>query len=435
MTIAPIAATPQNSMVRGIASATHFVLPNGVVLYIQRNDSTPTVIVRGEILIGAVNEPQGKWGLAALTAAALIRGTQNRTFQQIVEQTEALGCSVNASAGRHITTFSGRALKEDLPLVLALLADIIRRPTFPPEEVEKLRGMYLMHMREMEQDTHYQASCAMREMLYPPEHPYSRTTNGTRETLASITTDDMAEFHQLYEPILTSIAIVGDVEPSDVIPMIVREFDDWCGKSTERPTSFVFPTVAPLVGVQRRTIAMAGKTQTDIQWGVHGLDRNNPDFYAAVVGNMILGRLGMGGRLGDHVREKQGLAYSISSGFQAGIGAGPWLAAAGVNPADVERAIAAIISEIEQFKREGPTEEELADARAFLTGILVIGLETNSGVANVLLDMHSYDLGLDYIDRYPDYINGVSREAIVAVARKYLSTENYVLAIAGPAVA
>ncbi len=416
----------------GIASATHHILPNGMVALIQRNESTPTVAVYGEVYIGAVHEPAEKGGLASFTASSLIRGTQNRTFHQIVEEVETLGCNVNANAGRHITSFSGKALKEDLPLVLEILADMLRQPTFPDQEVEKLRSMYLMHLREMEQDTHYQASRAFREMLYQKDHPYSRLTDGTMETIANITTEDMATFHRLYHPALTSIAIVGDVEPQAIVELLTRIFGDW--SNPDAPVSYQLPAAAPIDGVQRRTIPMPGKTQADILWGVHGFARQDPDFYTALVCNMILGRLGMGGRLGDNVREKQGLAYSISSTFQAGFGPGPWLAAAGVNPADVERAIEAIIFEIERFKQDGPTEEELADARAFLTGILVIGLETNAGVANVLLDIHCFDLGLDYIDRYPDYINGVSHETIVAVARKYLSTENYVLAVAGTPV-
>jgi zinc protease len=151
-----------------------------------------------------------------------------------------------------------------------------------------------------------------------------------------------------------------------------------------------------------------------------------------MMGNMILGRLGMGGRLGENVRENQGMAYYVYSGLEADLGAGPWAAVAGINPDNVERAIQAILQEIEQFKQAGPTDEELADAKAYLTGSLVLGLETNDGIAGTLLAIERYGLGLDYIDRYPDIINGLSHADIVTVARKYLSTENCVLVVAGP---
>ena len=147
---------------------------------------------------------------------------------------------------------------------------------------------------------------------------------------------------------------------------------------------------------------------------------------------MILGRIGLGGRLGDNVRERQGLAYSCGSSLDADLGAGPWAALAGVNPANVERAIAAIVHEIAQFCADGPTDEELNDARDFMTGSLALGLETNDGIAGTLLGIERYGLGLDYISRYPDIIRGISAEQIVEVARKYLSTENYIVVVAGP---
>ena len=177
---------------------------------------------------------------------------------------------------------------------------------------------------------------------------------------------------------------------------------------------------------------MPSKIQSAVIWSVPGLKRSSPDYYSAVVGNMILGRIGMGGRLGDNVREDQGMAYSVHSSFDADVEAGPWSAVAGVNPSNVERAVSAIIHEIERFKEEGPTDEELSDARAYLTGSLVLALETNDGIAGTLLGIERYNLGLDYIQRYPELINGVSREQIVATVHRYLSTDRYVLAIAGP---
>jgi len=177
---------------------------------------------------------------------------------------------------------------------------------------------------------------------------------------------------------------------------------------------------------------MAGKIQSDIIWAVHSMTRTHPDFYAASIANMILGRIGLGGRLGDNVREQQGLAYYCGSNVDADLGAGPWAALAGINPANVERAIAAILHEIEQFCADGPTEEELSDARDFMTGSLVLGLETNDGIAGTLLGIERFGLGFDYITRYPAIIRGISAEQVVEAARKYLSTTSYVIAVAGP---
>lgn len=432
MSLLPSAPTPAGAA-GGIASATRRVLSNGIVVLIQRNPSSPTLRVRGEVRVGAVHEPAEKCGLAAFTGATLIRGTQNRTFQQIVAETEERGCSVNAGGGLHSSGFSGRALPEDLSLVLEILADMVMRPTIPPTEVEKLRGQFLMSLRESEQDTRTQASRAARALLYPPEHPYSRLSSGTLETVQGITRADLVGFHQHYHPAATTIAVVGDVEPEAVIAELERYFGVW--EPASAPPALDLPAIHAIQGVQRRDVNVAGKVQSDIVWSVHGLARNDPDYYAAMVANMILGRIGMGGRLGDNVREDQGMAYYVYSGLEADLGAGPWAAIAGVNPANVDRAVQAILHEIAQFKQDGPTDEELSDARAYLTGSLVLGLETNDGIANTLLAIERYNLGLDYIERYPDIVNGVSYEQIVAVTRKYLSTDDYVLAVAGPNVA
>lgn len=428
----PLPAHTHAGAASGIASATRHTFRNGMVALIQRNPASPTVSVRGEVRAGAVNERAEQAGLSMFTAAALNRGTQKRSFQQIITETEERGCSVHTGGGTHASGFSGKSLVEDLPLVLEILADMLINPVFPEAEVEKLRNLFLMRLRQYEQETAIQASRAVGAMLYPSEHPYSRPATGTLETIPQLGREDMVAFHQIYHPARTTIAIVGDVEPEQVFAELERCFGDW--DVPQSPAVPELPHVSELTNIQRQDIPMAGKAQSDIVWAVHGLKRSDPDFYPALVANTIFGYLGIGGRLGDKVREEQGVAYRISSGFQAGPERGPWAIMAGINPANVEQSIHAILNEIEQFKQDGPTEEELSDARAFLTGSLVIGLEKNGGIASTLLDIETYELGLDYIERYPTLINGVSHDDIIAVARRYLSIEHYVLAVAGPAL-
>jgi zinc protease len=413
-----------------ITTATRYVLPNGMIALIQQNPSVPIVSVRGEIRVGAIHEPAEKNGLAVFTGAALIRGAGERSFQEIVTLVESSGASVNAGGGMNASGFSGRALAEDLPLILELLADLIIRPTFPAEELERLRGQILMGLRESEQEPRTQASRALRAMLFPPEHPYSRLSSGSIASVERLTRDDLAGFHRNYHPAGTVIAIVGDVEPAAVIELLERFFGGW--EPNSAPLRFELPAAYTLQGAQRREITMPGKSQADVIWAVHGLTRSSPDFYAASIANMILGRLGMGGRLGENVRERQGLAYYCGSSLEADLGAGPWAALAGVNPNSVERAIEAILHEVGQFCSDGPTAEELSDARDFMTGSTVLGLETNDGIGGTLLGIERYGLGLDYIARYPAIIRSVSAEQIVEAARHYLSTKNYALAIAGP---
>lgn len=430
----PIAATQNGTSSQNgaatIETAVRYVLPNGMVALIQRNASSPTVSVRGEVRVGAVNESAEKSGLATFTGASLIRGTAKRTFQQIVAETEARGASVNAGGGLHTSGFGGRALAEDLPLILEILAEMLSTPTFPEVEIERLRGQFLMNLREAEQETRVQASRVVRSLLFPPEHPYSRLSSGTIATVQGITREDLVDFHKLYHPAASTIAIVGDVEPDAVIAELERTFGLWEPQGPI-PTQDL-PYVPPLEGIQRRDVTLPGKMQSDVIWAVHGLTRMDPDYYAASVANMILGRIGMGGRLGDNVREQQGLAYYCGSNVDADLGAGPWAALAGINPIHVERAVTAILHEIERFVAEGPTEQELADAHDYMTGSLVLGLETNDGIAGTLLGIQRYGLGFDYISRYPSIVRSIDAEQVKAVANKYLSTDRYILVVAGP---
>jgi len=413
-----------------IATALRYELPNGMVALVQRNATAPTVSVYGEVRVGAANEPPEKNGLSAFTGAALIRGAGHRTFQEIVARTEAVGASVNAGGGMHSTGFAGRSLNEDVALILEILSDMVRAPMFPDEEIERLRGQFLMALREDEQDTSVRASRALRSIMFPPTHPYSRLSRGTIETISTLTREDLIQFHTLYHPAATTIAVVGDIDPAAVIALIERFFGDW--QAPGAPPRVTLPDPLPLPDQRRVHIALDGKSQTDIIWAVHGLDRRSPDYYAASVANMILGQLGIGGRLGERVREEQGLAYYCGSSLDADLGAGPWTAMAGVNPAHVERAIDAIVREIKQFAAEGPTEQELADARDFMTGRLAIGLETNDSIASTLLGIERYQLGLDYIERYPAIISSIDRDQVVEVARRYLATDDYAIVTAGP---
>jgi zinc protease len=413
-----------------ITTAVRHVLPNGMVALIQRNSTSPTVSVRGELRVGAVHEPAELSGLAIFTGAALIRGTATRSFQDIVQAAESVGASVNAGGGVNSSGFGARALAEDLPLVLELLAEMLMQPIFPEQELARLRGQILMGLRESEQEPRTQASRAARRLLFPPEHPYSRLSGGSSETVAAITREDMVAFHQKYHPAATAIAIVGDVDPAEVVVRLEQVFGGWSGGTM--PAAIQFPSANTLKGIQREDIAMPGKSQSDVIWAVQGLARTSSDFYAANMANMILGRIGMGGRLGENVREQQGLAYYCGSSIDADLAAGPWAALAGVNPSNVERAIEAMLHEVGQFIAHGPTDEELSDARDFMTGSIVLGLETNDGIAGTLLGVERFDLGLDYIARYPALVRAISAEEITEAARRYLSTTDYIVTTAGP---
>lgn len=404
-------------------------LTNGIRVVVQENHTSPSVVLRGYLWAGSVSDPPEKAGLADFTAAMIRRGSVNRTFQEINEQVESVGASVSFDAGRRLTRFGGKSLAEDLPLLLDILADLLLHPAFLPHEIEKLRGQALTHLKELEDDTRHLAEREFRQLLYP-DHPYGRPIEGTLESIPLIQRDDLVAFYRAhYAPQDAVIVVGGDVTAEAVFELLEKYLGSW---RTDAPHTAEMPPVSPPQEARRRIRTLTNKTQVDIVLGTVGLPRTAPDFYAARVADTILGHMGLMGRLGDTVRDQLGLAYYAYSSLEAGLGPGPWSVSAGVAPEHVARAIEAIQTEIIRMREEVVSEQELEDAQDYLTGTLPLRLETNEGITATLLDMELYNLGDDYIIRYPAIIRAVTREEIQTVVRKYLDVERFALAIAGP---
>lgn len=418
--------------VPGPQDIVRYELSNGLVALVRENFTSPAVVVSGYLPAGGVAEPGDKAGLAGFTASLLTRGTEKRSFEEINETVEGVGASVDVSAGWHFTSFSGKSLAEDLPLILDVLADVLRRPTFPAEHVEKVRGQWLTDLQERDHDTRRMAALAFRELAYPG-HPYGRSLIGYHETARAIGRQDVVNFYeQHYSPQGGVLVVVGAVQSDRALALLEAAFGDWPAGSDGKDVTV--PPPPPLEAIRRKEVAIPGKTQTDIVLGCPGLSRTDPDFYAALLANTVLGRFGMYGRLGTNVRERQGLAYYCLSSLEAGQGPGPWYVFAGVNPANVPRAIESILEEIIRLREELVPQDELNDCKAFLTGSLPLRLETNEGVAGALLEMERYGLGLDYLQRYPELIRSVGAAEVQVVAAKYLDPQAYALAVAGPSL-
>ncbi|GAB4526706.1 MAG: pitrilysin family protein [Anaerolineae bacterium] len=408
-----------------------FTLANGIKLIVQENHVSPSVVVRGHLWVGSVNDPPEKMGLAHFTASTVRRGTTTRTYQEINEITESVGAHVYVSGGRHLTSFGGKSLAEDFTLLIDILADVLLNPSFPQNEVDKARGQIITGLRELENDTRSLANREFRQLLYTQEHPYGRPGDGTLDSIPGIQRDDLQRFyHTHYHPQGAAIVVVGDVQAESVRDTLERAIGGW-QPAGEAPI-FEVPAPQPLTELRRYVRTMTNKTQADLVLGTVGPDRAAEEYYAARLGDTILGHLGLMGRLGESVRDQQGLAYYAYSGLEAGLGRGPWSVRAGVNPANVDKAISSILAEIRRLRDEPVTDQELEDGQDYLTGSLPLRLETNEGIANTLLDMDLYQLGDDYIIRFPDLIRSVTREQIQAAAQKYLDPEHYALAIVGP---
>lgn len=407
------------------------VLPNGIVLVVRENHSTPSVSLRGSIRAGAMYDTDDKAGLADFTADSLERGTTSHCYQEINLALDKLGATLGVGASSESAGFYGHCLVEDFDALLSIAADVLLHPTFPRAEVEKVRGEILTSLQEAHNDTEWVAEDEFHRALYPAGHPFHRPSEGTEETVAAITRRDLAGFHtSYYRPDATIISIAGDISPAQAAEKINAALGTWQAKGPAHP--FAIADVRGATTGLRKNAFVPGKTQADIIMGFPGLARTSPDYHPANVANLILGQIGLQGRLGDNVRDNQGLAYYVYSTLRAGIGAGPWLVRAGVNPANIEKTIDGINVELRRMRQEPVSAAELLEAQDYLTGSLALRLETNDGVAATLLSMEIFRLGLDYLERYNAIIRGLTAEALLAASAKYIDLERCVTVVAGP---
>ncbi len=404
-------------------------LPNGIVVLFRPNMNSLSVVITGYLSAGSIFESDDKLGLAGFTALALMRGTTRHDFQQIYDILESSGASLGIDGGTHSIGFYGHALGEDLDLLTGTLAETLRQPIFPIEQVERLRGQLLTGLAIRAQDTSEMASLAFDEMVYAG-HPYRRPEDGYPDTIRSITREDLAAFHeQHFGPHGMVISIVGSVESERALDSVTRFLSDW--ENPRQTTQPELPPLRPLTSLITRQVNIPGKSEADIVMGVAGPPRQTPDFLPASLGNNILGQFGMMGRIGESVRERSGLAYHASSSLSGGIGPGPWLFIAGVDPKNLEKVIVLMRHEINRVITEPVTSEELTDSQANYIGRLPLSLESNAGVASALLNLERYSLGLDYYQRYPDLIRAITSAEILEIAQRYLHPDRMAIATAG----
>jgi len=405
-------------------------LSNGITVLARPNFNSPSVSISGYVVAGNLLDTDERLGLADFAASMLMRGTERRTFDQVFGALEEVGASLGYDSGAHSTTFGGRSLSEDLPLLLEVLSETLRMPTFPADEVEKLRAQLLTGLAIRAQDTGDMASLTFDKILFDG-HPYSRPGDGYPETVQAITRADLTDFHgRFIGPNGMVLALVGGVQPQEAIEQVERTLGNWA--VSDQAAVPELPPYQALAATTRRNHAIAGKSQSDIILGTAGPRRKDPEFMATSLGNSILGQFGMMGRIGDVVREKSGLAYYAHSSLSAGLGPGSWEVSAGVNPANVEKTIDLILVELRRFVGDGVTAEELADSQSNFIGRLPLSLESNAGVAGALANIERFDLGLDYYRTYADLVRSVSVDDVLTAARQYIDPERLAIAVAGP---
>jgi zinc protease len=415
----------------GLSPARHR-LSNGAVVIVQETSFTPAVTINLAFRAGSLYESGDRTGLAWFLGRVIDRGTATRTADAIADGLDDRGVALRVSTNRHVTTLSCTCLSEDLDDVLAVVADVVRHPIFPQDEIDKRRAETVTAIRQDRDNTGVRAAEALQALLYPDGHPYGRPAKGTIASIEATTRDDLLAHHAArFTPATLFAVVVGDVRAGEAADRIAAAFEGW--QSTPSADRDVPPL--PPRQPSRITIDMAEKPQSDIAYGFTSISRIDPAYCAHWMMNMILGQFGLGGRLAENIRERQGMAYYAFSAFDPSLGPGPLVIRAGVDPANVSRALDAIDAEVGALGRDGVTEREFLETRQFLVGSIPRMLENNPAIALFLQTSEFFGLGLDYDRRLPDLIRAVTIAEVNAAAAAVLDPSRACAAVAGPAVA
>jgi zinc protease len=408
-------------------SPTRFTTPNGITVLVLEQHFLPIVEIHALIKAGSAQDPPEKAGLANLVASLLDEGTTTRSSKQLAEQIDFVGGSLGAQAGEDFTTASARTLKKDIDLGFILLADILQRPAFPKQEFERVRSQILGEITSDNDDPGHVAMKAFNQLVFQ-NHPYRWPVNGTEDTLGKITLADVQNFYaREYLPNQVILTIVGDVTVEQAATLIQTHFGMW-KKGTMQPRSVKKPAA-----IDKKTVQFIEKdlTQSTIVIGHPGISRTNPDFYAVTVMNHILGAGGFSSRLMDTIRDKQGLAYGITSHYDARSMPGSFWINLQTRTEATNQAINGVLAEMKAIREAPVSDQELAEAKAFLMGSFPLRLDSTAKLAQVLAQVEFFGLGFDYFSQYTKWIERVTKEDVLRVAKQYLDPQHYALVVVG----
>jgi zinc protease len=333
------------------------------------------------------------------------------------------------ATGRHQVTVSATCLAEDFETIFGLVADVIRRPAFDETEVITRRADLLTSILQDEDDPSAVSVDSLMARLYPT-HPYGRRARGTTSTVERLTRSDLVEFHRRwFTPDGTILVVVGDVDSQEVVLAASREFESWTAARAPEPP---LPSPQPPRARALAVVPMMNKAQADISYGFLGLRRQDPDYYAGWVMNNALGQYALGGRLGDSIRERQGMAYYVYSTLDASLAEGPMMIRAGVSADNVERTISSMDGELRLVTSEGLTPKEIDESKRYLVGSIPRQLETNASIAGFLLSSEFYGLGPDHDARLPVLLSDVTVDEANRVARRLIDPDRAQIVVAGP---
>jgi len=408
-------------------------LPNGAEFYVLENHFNPTLALSGSLDAGPLYAPSERRTVAAVTAGELTKGTANRSKLEIAEALESraaslsFACDASDPVGLDI---GGAALSRDADLLLDLVAEILRSPAFPPEELDKEKKRLVGSIRQQQDQTSARAFEAAMRRIYPKGHPFHRRTGEERvATVESLTREDLQRhYEQRYGAATLRLVLVGDLEAGRGLDGLEERFASWHAGPPRRIPPPVIPPAAP----GELVVSMPDKASADVILAEPStMTRSDPEYVPCVLANSALGQSSLTSRLGVRVRDTEGLTYGIHSSFSATHLPGPFVVSLTVRPDSRDAAVAATLDELRRFVREGMTEKELSDEKSSRVGKFKVDLASNAGIASAIDSAVYHELGVGYLDRFPALVESVTRDQANAAFARRVEPERFTVVSAG----
>ncbi|MGI9247201.1 MAG: M16 family metallopeptidase, partial [Steroidobacteraceae bacterium] len=403
---------------------------DGIDVVVLGTNARDVVTLVGSLPAGDDRNPADNVALATLTGAMLDKGTTRQDKFAIAQKLGNVGATLGFSVGSSALQFSGKSLRNDLPLLLSLLAEQLRMPAFSEQEFAKLKKQLTGSIQQQLEDTDFRADDDFSRAIYPPGHPNRQPT--PREVIAAIeraTVADVRRFHeQYYGPVGMRLVLVGDVDPKAAQAAVEKSFRGWNGGSAAPAVERAAELSAPAV----QTIYMPDKTNVSIVLGQPTrLRYADPDAIALRVGTRILGS-GFMGRLMANVRDKEGLTYGIGSTVSNDVYTdGDWRIDANFAPDLLDKGIASTRRQLDDWYANGVTAAELERAKTEVAGTYKVRLATTGGMAGTILSVLNAGMPLSFVDEYPQRVAALTLDDVNGAIRRHLDPSKMVLVQAG----
>jgi zinc protease len=422
----PAPSAPREAKIPKPAEKT---LANGLRVIVVPKHDMPLVAARLLVKTGAEADPKDRAGVAGLTATVLRQGTKTRSAEQIARGVEALGATLESGARWDSSTVDMSVMSRNLGKAMEFLADAVRNPTFPKDELDRERQQSIDVLQVELTEPRALAGHVITKLVYA-DAPYGHNLGGTPQSLEKITRDDLAKFHRAhYRPDNAVLVFGGDVKADAAFALAEKLFGSWPkGSSSARAASTAAKAPAPRVVV----IDMPDAGQAAVVVGRQGIRRTDASYLQAIVANSVLGG-GYSARLNQEIRIKRGLSYGAGSSFGARRDVGPFIARTETKNESAAEVAGLLIDELNRLGAAHVPEEELTPRKAVLIGNFARGLETTTGVVDTISSYALYGLPLSDAERYISNVQGVTSEKVRTFAGSNMSGTGVNLVVAGDA--